>query len=103
MVSYMLQYIHKHVKGKQFLLNPSEVDFLVYGQNPTGQNPTLTKPHRTKPHWTKPHPQPDKTPLHSKCMIGFHIIFLIQYYINNIGKTALYTFLSDLDLQLFCL
>ena len=30
-------------------------------------------------------------------------IFLMQYYIDNIGKTALYTFLSDLDLQLFCL
>ena len=29
--------------------------------------------------------------------------FLMQYHINNIGKTALYTFLSDLDLQLFCL
>ena len=27
----------------------------------------------------------------------------MQYYINNIGKTALYTYLSDLDLQLFCL
>ena len=72
-----------------------------------------TKPHRKKPYTDKT-PQ-DKTPLDTTppttgqnltSFIMYEWIphnFLMQYYINNIGKTALYTFLSDSDLQLFCL
>ena len=79
--------MNNKVLARVWCTDKTPQDKTIHWQNPTGQNPTGQNPthNRTKPHF-----------IHNVWMDS--TIFLLQYYIKNIRKTAMHTFSSDLQL-----